>query len=207
MTKLEVFMHEDEKPFFFDSITPDSNVLEWGSGGSTVALFNHTNVKHIVSIEHNEGWFTKVNNEISKETIAEEWFTKVSNEISKETIAEDRYSNKLMYLYRPPIFDHDYNKHGDGSLTQFYTYVNAPCSRKIDEVFDIILIDGRARPYCAQIAPLVSHIDTKIFIHDFQFSYAGRENYKLAFESLDLVEQVHDMAMFKPKPECCKGIK
>lgn len=186
MTKLEVFMHEDEKPFFFDSITPDSNVLEWGSGGSTVALFNHTNVKHIVSIEHNDGWFTKVNNEIFN---------------------VNRYSNKLMYLYIPPIFDHDYNKHGDGSLTQFYTYVNAPCSRKIDEVFDIILIDGRARPYCAQIAPLVSHIGTKIFIHDFQFSYAGRENYKLAFESLDLVEQVHDMAVFKPKPECCKGIK
>jgi hypothetical protein len=187
---LKVFMHEDEKPFFFDNISPDSNVLEWGSGGSTVALFNHKNVKNIVSIEHDEDWFNRVRNEIL--------YSNTTNEID----------DRLLYLYTPPLFNHDYNKHGDGSLTQFYDYVNVIFEYVTKNViFDTILIDGRARPYCAQIAPLVSHIDTKIFIHDFQFSYAGRENYKLAFESLNLIEQVHDMAMFKPKPECCKCVK
>lgn len=44
---------------------PDANLLEFGSGGSTIWLSKLT--KKLVSIEHNKQWFTNVKNYIEKE--------------------------------------------------------------------------------------------------------------------------------------------
>lgn len=78
-----------------------------------------------------------------------------------------------------------------GTYNEFKSYIEAPISKGL---FDIILIDGRARVSCASICYKLSHDNTIIFIHDFH-----REEYQEALNYLELIEQLGTMAKFKIK--------
>jgi predicted O-methyltransferase YrrM len=79
----------------------------------------------------------------------------------------------------------------DGTYEEFKDYIESPLNKGI---FDIILIDGRARVSCASVCKSMSHPDTLIFIHDFQ-----RSEYQEALNYLELIDMVGNMAKFKIK--------
>jgi hypothetical protein len=78
-----------------------------------------------------------------------------------------------------------------GTYNEFKSYIEAPFDKGL---FDVILIDGRARMSCASICHKISHDNTVIFIHDFH-----REEYQEALNYLELIDQVYTMAKFKVK--------
>jgi hypothetical protein len=110
------------------------DVFEWGSGGST--LYIAPKVKKIISIEHDEKWFKKVMKRLK----------------SKKII------NCECKLIKPEA---DFNKTNDSlkdlsqyksNSEQFLSFKFENYCKAIDgypeSYFDLIIIDGRARPSC-----------------------------------------------------------
>lgn len=79
----------------------------------------------------------------------------------------------------------------DGTYEEFRSYVDHPVDKGL---FDIILIDGRARVACASKCHQMTNENSDIFIHDFY-----REEYKGVLDYLTLIEQVGSMAKFRSK--------
>ena len=106
--------------------------LEYGSGGSTV--FFAEKLGKLVSIEHHEGWHTKVKNMLEEKNISnvdylliKPDFTKNSNTPFHETYGLSDKDLRIKHRYSE-YFDHVLNYE--------------------DQYFDFILIDGRARVEC-----------------------------------------------------------
>ena len=77
----------------------------------------------------------------------------------------------------------------DGTYEQFKEYIESPKG-----IFDVIIIDGRARVGCAEYCKNIANENTVIFVHDYQ-----REEYKEIENYLQLIEVVDVMAKFKLK--------
>jgi hypothetical protein len=134
---------QDERPwitfraidFLEKTLTKDMRVYEYGMGGST--LFLAKRVKEIISIEHDPTWFNRV----------------------KEIIKEKGYNNWKGYLIEPeiiidPINNTDpsdpesYISEDKGFNGQFFRNYAMSIDQYSDQYFDLIVIDGRARPSC-----------------------------------------------------------
>ena len=163
-----MWMTKEEEQFLRDNIKSTYSVLEWGAGESTIQLAEIAD--HIVSIEHNPSWVTKVSGDISP---------------------------KIDLICCPSSTLYDSDRDGDGNISQFLEYVIAPL--RLRRAFDVILIDGRARASCALVSPLVSNAGTKVFIHDYDLTVPCRQNYAQASYALDFVQSVGSLAMFTPK--------
>ncbi len=103
----------------------DMIVFEWGSGGSTI--YFSKKAKKIISIEHNSKWYKKVSKEIKKKNI-----------LNCELILK-----KPQVLNGKKYISSDKNYTGLG----FENYCKAIDSSP-DKSFDLVLVDGRARPSC-----------------------------------------------------------
>ena len=79
----------------------------------------------------------------------------------------------------------------DGTYEEFKNYIESPLDYGL---FDIILIDGRARVSCADFTKKISHKKTLIFVHDF-----NRQEYQEINNLLEHVQTVGTMAKFKIK--------
>jgi hypothetical protein len=178
MEKLEfMFNNQDEIDFLMSHIDSNTNVLEWGSGGSTIEIAKVCHSIH--SIEHDFEWYEKVNFELRH---------------FKNSRNNDIYF-KVYYLSR----DSEEAPGHDGTLENYLYYVNYPVS--IGQKFDVILIDGRARVECAKVAVKFLKPGGVIFIHDYahpQPEYR-RYEYEVVEEFLEKVGQVFALAKFKPR--------
>jgi hypothetical protein len=133
---------KDEQPwitfsaldFLEKTLTKDMRVYEYGMGGST--LFFAKRVKEIVSVEHDKKWFNLV----------------------EEIIKKKGYDNWKGYLLEPEIKTNNLNidpSHPDSYTSEdprfngqkFINYA-VHIDEYADEYFDLIVIDGRARPSC-----------------------------------------------------------
>ena len=87
---------------------------------------------------------------------------------------------------------------------QFKTYIEYIDKLKVKK-FDKILIDGRARGWCAEYALNYLHKDSIIFIHDFW----NRPQYHVVFNWYDEVDSVKNspqtIVALKPKKEYIKN--
>lgn len=119
-------------------LKPKDIMLEYGAGGSTLYFSKY--VKTYVSIEHDNEWIKKIQSIINCEPNIELHYCAPNNPI------------KL------PV--------SRGSHVDFKNYINY-----IDTIqykhYDVVLIDGRARQYCAQ--KILNYIDKDsiVFVHDF----------------------------------------
>ncbi len=141
---------EDEIPwinlialeYLQNNLRPGYKVFEYGGGGST--LFFCKNVAEVVTVEHHKDWF----------------------EILTKKIREKGYNNWKGFFVEPELITdgRDRSKEnpedfvsGDISLSgfSFEKYV-----KTIDvfpnDYFDVVLVDGRARPSC--IKQSISHV-------------------------------------------------
>lgn len=118
--------------FFEKWLHKDQFMAEFGSGLSTV--FFAKRVKEIVSIEHYDPWYEKVVDIFKNENI-----TNIDYRLIKEdkNITTDEEIMKEIAPFNPSFL----------VKSSFKDYYSA-LSDKPDEHFDVILVDGRARPEC-----------------------------------------------------------
>ena len=109
----------------------EMKVFEFGSGGST--LYYSKRVKEIVSVEHEPDWSNNVENIIKAQ--------KIKNIKILLRKAESHYNRSFSDLPYSSTMDKKY------SGFAFNNYVNT-IDEFPDHYFDLIVIDGRARPYC-----------------------------------------------------------
>ncbi len=145
-------------------LTKEMIGFEYGSGNSTLFFAKH--LKHITSVEHNEGWFRIV-----------------------ETKLQQRNQNNIDYRFIPPatpITEHSYSFYKDYPLSEndfqirkeyhdYFTFVK----EYPDNHFDFIMVDGRARVECCLNA-IPKLKPGGIFVLD----NSDRERYKPVFKVL-----------------------
>ncbi len=129
--------------FIESLLTPELTVFEYGSGGSTI--FYSKRVRQVISVEHDASWFSRV----------------------KTALAEERVSNCDYCLILPQHTDKPNGSPEDPEAYcssdqhyadySFYNYVTSIDSFP-DQFFDLVSVDGRARPSC------VSHAHRKVKI-------------------------------------------
>ena len=125
--------------------------LEWGAGGSTrAALETFPFIERYVSIEHDRAWYEKV----------------------KNTIADPRLSLHLLEPEiappppRPAKALRDWAQQAERDSAMFTRYIEFP--RSLNEAFDLVLVDGRARCFCLPVAYELLVAGGIIVIHDAQ---------------------------------------
>ena len=126
------------RDFLTQKLRPDFKVFEFGGGGST--LFFCKNVAEVVTVEDNPDWF----------------------KILTETVQAKGYSNWRGFFVSPePSNDSSPRSHANpahfkSSVRGLEDMSFENYARTIDqfpiEYFDLILVDGRARPSCIQQA-------------------------------------------------------
>lgn len=143
---MKVYTSDKEKEFLLTHVNKNIDMLEYGSGGSTVFL--QDKVKSITSIEHDSSWF----NETKKH---------LSDNVSYYLLAPDNLNWEQQY----DNHNRKNSKGDDGSFEDFAQYVTFPVSLK--KKFDLIFVDGRARLSCAFVARSLLKDGGKLLIHDF----------------------------------------
>jgi hypothetical protein len=183
----EFWMDKEEQEFLMSFVTPETELLEYGSGSSTVVL--QDKVKRMVSVEHHLDWFDKMSPQLK---------------------------DNVTYLFQPPDNPQWENQYSlvsedsvrkntagdDGTFEDFNSYVMSPRNHG---KFDVVFVDGRARVACAWMATfLLKDENSRIFIHDFgpltkhpHLPY--RTYYDIAKNFLEEVDHVKTMYCFKPK--------
>lgn len=113
------------------------NVLEWGSGYSTVYFPRFTSEKsNWLAIEHDKKWFKIIEKKVRRATI-------------KFISPNDKNYNK---------------KKGDGTYREFRNYIEYP--KTLKKKYDLIIVDGRAREECLKVAIKLLNKNGVIILHD-----------------------------------------
>lgn len=120
-------------PFLKKKLNKSSVIFEFGSGGSTI--FFAKRVSKVISVEHDTLWFKKLSSVIDKK------FTNIELNLFPPTLVSDSKntdpSSSDSYVSSAEIFN-------GYSFLNYASYID----KYPDEYFDIIMIDGRARPSC-----------------------------------------------------------
>jgi len=165
-------------------------MLEYGCGGSTTIFPKY--VKKYYSIEHNLDWYWKVQEEIIEDKLdnVNVHLCDIPKGVpTKREEFWDMYDENLLYA----------SEHLDSNIPSFedcvYPKDKYVWSEYIDYVdklnvklFDVVLIDGRARTDCAY--KILNYINKSsiVFIHDFW----PRPEYHKVFEWYDEVVSIKD---------------
>jgi len=112
-------------------------VFEYGSGGSS--LFLAARVKHLYSVEHDASWFATV-----QKTIQEKNIKNLSYKLTRPEPVSPTPSD----CGNPGLYLSCMNEYKGFS---FEAYVKS-IDQYPDQFFDMVIVDGRARPSCIQHA-------------------------------------------------------
>jgi hypothetical protein len=143
----------------------DMILFEYGSGASTV--FWSSRVKAVISIEHDKTWYEKTRTDLNNANIRNVTY------ILAEAEPDNEFKIKS---FRDPAdyISDDINFTGKN----FETYVKQ-IDHFADQYFDMIIIDGRARPSCIAHALqkvktngfiIIDNTDRKYYLEPFQFN-------------------------------------
>ena len=135
ITDFVPWMNFNAISFLNKFLTKDMTVFEWGSGSST--LFLSHRVHKVISIEHNKEWYSKVNDMLRE--------YKVNNLTYKLIEPEYIGENADKLNFKDP--SHNYSEDNAYEKYDFKKYVLS-IEEFPDKSFDLIIIDGRARPSC-----------------------------------------------------------
>ena len=119
-------------------IRPDMRIFEYGSGGST--LFWASRVKQVISIEHDRRWFERMRQELVHRRIDNVTY------LLREAEDDPSFSKKD---YRNPD---DYVSSDSNYTGQHFEAYVKTLEEHPDGSFDVIVVDGRARPSCIKHA-------------------------------------------------------
>ena len=122
----------DATDYIVSHLPPQSKIFEYGSGGSTLLWQDLGST--CVSVEHDPDWFKIMCGYLNS---SNNITYKLIPPIPSDALATQDYSDPRLYLSADPKFQ-TYN------FTNYVSYIN----NFPNEYFDLILIDGRARPSC-----------------------------------------------------------
>jgi predicted O-methyltransferase YrrM len=121
--------------FLCDFLKPSMSVFESGSGGSTIFFVQR--VRELVTVEHDPGWIAMV-----REALAHEGLTNCDLRLIEPTpslkAAQQDSSDPMGYVSSDEAF-------GGKSFLNYASAVD----EFGDGYFDVVIVDGRARPSCA----------------------------------------------------------
>jgi hypothetical protein len=115
-------------------VRAESTVFEYGAGGSTVFLARRA--RHVVSVEHDRQWFAMVEQQLDKQGVTN-WEGKLIEPTGVEQSSSSNAADPEQYVSSDP-------KYRDCS---FQAYASA-IDEFDDAAFDLVIVDGRARPAC-----------------------------------------------------------
>ncbi len=148
----------------------EMRVFEWGGGGST--LYIAQKVKHITSVEHDKRWWMKVCAYLRLNKISNCEFLMIEPE------------HDLSATSRINQFDFRSNSEQFANYT-FKKYCRA-IDKYEDNFFDLIIVDGRARPTCVQHAIKKVSVGGYLLLDDSERStYASALDLCKDFERID----------------------
>jgi hypothetical protein len=132
----------DERPwitfasieFLENTLTKEMKVFEYGVGGSTAFFLKRVN--EVISVEHDPEWLEKVSEKIL-ENGYKHWKFYLEPPTEDELAMQKSPSDPYSYVSDDENFRDKSFKNYVRTIDQYP-----------DEYFDIILIDGRARPSC-----------------------------------------------------------
>jgi hypothetical protein len=114
----------------------DMRVFEYGSGGST--MFWLPRVQELVSVEHDLSWYTNMRKRLDQQPLRNIRY------ILAEPVPDPGFQGKQ--YKNPDDFISGDQEYAGKNFEQYAKTINAfP-----DNYFDIIIVDGRARPSCIQ---------------------------------------------------------
>lgn len=162
------WMQEKEFIMITDVLNDDTVMLEWGSGGSTIAFSSM--VSKYYSIEHDEEWYNKIKLELET--------SYPLNDIDYRCVKQNKEIDTSQSTYE-----------------QFKDYIDAVDD--FNTKFDVVFIDGRARRLCAKKVIPYLKPSSIVFIHDYvlRTPYWVVEDY---FELIDsCTDTVQTIGKFK----------
>jgi len=119
-------------------------VLEWGSGGSTVALLKHCPyIETMVSVEHDKRWFEHVVSNIQDprltlQLVEPQKYQDIFEKSCCQKNLVTRWGVKRAFERFKDLAEQDASAMAD--------YIRKP--RSLHPSYDFILVDGRARIHC-----------------------------------------------------------
>ena len=187
---LRANIHPKEIDLIQSYLSDKKIMLEYGCGGSTTIFPRY--VKKYYSIEHNLDWFWNVQQEIYNDKLdnVEIHLCDIPKGVpTKREEFWERYDDNILYASEHldtniPSFEECVYPKDKYVWNEYIDYVD-----KLNvKLFDVILIDGRARTDCAY--KVLNYIDkgSIVFIHDFW----PRSEYHKVFEWYDEVVSIKD---------------
>jgi hypothetical protein len=149
-------------------VRPDMEVFEYGSGGST--LFWASRVKKVVSVEHDKEWFGILKGQLGAGKSRQIEYLLIEPQ-SDAAFGKKRFEDPDDYVSS--------DEHYRGM--NFERYVKA-IDVYPDNHFDVIIVDGRARPSCIKHALpklkpngwlVVDNSDRSYYLAPFSFDTTG----------------------------------
>ncbi len=151
--------------FLSKTLTTQMKVFEYGTGGSTLFFAKRVNELH--SVEHDQLWGKRIIERVIKSKLSNCEFN-IVEPITSMNNSDNDTSN-------PESFISENLDYSDKSFERYTKEIN----KFEDNYFDMIIIDGRARPSCFKYAR--SKLKTNGFI---VLDNSERKHYKYIFEEL-----------------------
>lgn len=170
--RLKPHMHRSEFAQLLEAVNAarPRHFLEWGSGGSTAALLDACPfIERFVSVEHDAKWADVVTSAIDDPRL----------ELHLREPAEPEPPAPLIYLQGGRR--DRWRKRAETDATLFADFVALPATLGI--AFDFVLVDGRARNFCAEAGWGLLAPGGTLALHD-----AQRPEYRATLESLGTPE-------------------
>lgn len=151
--------------FLKQKINSQMIAFEYGSGGST--LFWSEKIKQVISVEHDKEWYARMKSILETRSISNVQYFLIEPEPGNPLDKKDPYNPD------------DYASDDDAYINKsFENYV-----KKIDafppNYFDMVIVDGRARPSC------IKHSLNKIKINGYLIIDNSERSYYLASFKFD----------------------
>jgi hypothetical protein len=117
-------------------VRPDMCVFEYGSGGST--MFWISRVQELVSVEHDRSWYSILEEKLDRLSVQNIQYILAEADADPRFFEKD-FKNPGHYISSDPGYA---GKNFERYAKSIDVYP--------DQYFDIIVVDGRARPSCIQ---------------------------------------------------------
>jgi len=183
----EIMMSATQVKCFLKHLNSSDIVFEWGSGGSTYNFCKY--VKEYYSVEHDLNWYNNVKNILKIRNINNVNYNHVSNHhIMQDDLLDKESANLLKLSNNVKINNGMYYSQTRGG-DDWHCYVNYINSiSTFNKKFNKVLVDGRARVFCAFKALDYLTEDGIVYIHDFK----ERTRYRTVLDYYDVIEECID---------------
>jgi hypothetical protein len=120
--------------FLKEIVRKDMRVFEYGSGGST--LFWISRVQEVASVEHDTSWYSIMKIKLDEQAVQNLKYI-LAEPVNDAEFGKKRFENPDDYISADPAY----------KGKNFEQYAKSIDSYP-DNYFDIVVVDGRARPSC-----------------------------------------------------------